>query len=320
MRHSAGYRIGAKIAIALLYTFCCSFPALAQADTPPALVPVISFAGNWVSTATYRPGIVVRYQGQTYLSLRRSRYVPPSTNTTDWAVLDSRGARGPAGPPGTAGPPGPAGPQGAAGPIGPNGLSGPPGAGGPAGAPGPKGPQGPMGPPGPTGPAGATGAPGIAGAPGPSGPAGPQGPPGITGIVTVRDANSVFVAVPVNGHFLREINGQALTIWSIVPSGLAQTDVTRFQFWHLAADCAGPRLVYGNNNTLYIIGNTGYYAPNTATQTPLSVENFSAGQDVTQPGQCLNIDHPQPFFQLGVVSTVDISSWGLTPPFSWHLE
>jgi len=138
--------------------------------------------------------------------------------------------------------------------------------------------------------------------------------------VTVRDANSVFVAVPVNGHFLREINGQALTIWSIVPSGLAQTDVTRFQFWHLAADCAGPRLVYGNNNTLYIIGNTGYYAPNTATQTPLSVENFSAGQDVTQPGQCLNIDHPQPFFQLGVVSTVDISSWGLTPPFSWHLE
>src|SRR4051794_2922517 len=115
MRHSAGYRIGAKIVLALLYTFCCSFPALARAATPPVLVPILSFAGNWVSTETYRAGIVVRYHGQTYLSLRRSRYVPPSTNTSDWAVLDSRGARGPVGPQGVAGPPGPAGPQGAMG-------------------------------------------------------------------------------------------------------------------------------------------------------------------------------------------------------------
>jgi hypothetical protein len=315
MRHSAGYRIGAKAALAFLFTFCCTF--LARADTPPVLVPIISFAGNWISTETYRPGIVVRYHGQTYLSLRRSRYVPPSGNTTDWAVLDSQGARGPAGPPGVAGPRGLAGPQGAAGPAGPKGLSGPPGVVGMPGASGPKGPQGPMGPPGPTGPAGAAGAPGIAGPRGPSGPVGPQGSPGITGIVTVRDANSVFVAVPVNGHFLREISGQPFIIWSIIPAGLGPTNPETFQFFHLAANCTDPRLIYGND-TLYIFGNTGYYTLTTTNEVPLSVESFTTGQDVTQPGKCFNIN-PGPY-PLGPVSTVDISSWGLIPPFSWHLE
>ena len=320
MRHSTGYRSGVWGAIALLCALFYPFQAPAWADAPPVLVPIISFAGNWVSTETYGPGIVVRYHGQTYLSLRRSRYVVPSSDTADWAVLDSQGARGPSGPPGMAGAPGPAGPQGAVGPSGPNGLSGPPGASGPPGSAGPKGPQGPMGPPGPTGPAGAAGPPGVAGPRGPSGPAGPQGPPGITGVITIRDVNSVFVAVPVNGQYQREVSGQPFYLsGSVTSAGLGQTDLTRFQFFHMAANCADPRLV-GGNNTLYIVGSTGYYTLNAVTEAPLSVENFTAGQDVTQPGQCVNLNPASTFYSVGPVSTVSISSWGLTPPFSLHVE
>ena len=320
MRHSTGYRLGARGAIALLCALSCIFQAPARADAPPVLVPIISFAGNWVSTETYGPGIVVRYHGQTYLSLRRSRYVAPSSNTADWAVLDSQGAAGPPGPAGAAGPSGPPGPQGAAGAAGPNGLSGPPGAAGAPGATGPKGPQGPMGPPGPIGPAGAAGVSGVVGPRGPTGPAGPPGPPGITGTITIRDVNSVFVAVPVNGYNLREVSGHPVIIWSITPAGLGQTDLTLFHFFHMTANCTDPRLIYGNDNTLYIIGNTGYHTLNTVTEAPLSEENFTAGQDVTQPGQCVNINPADTFYALGPVSTVDLSSWGLTPPFSWHLE
>ena len=177
-----------------------------------------------------------------------------------------------------------------------------------------------MGRPGPTGPAGAAGAPGIAGPRGPSGPAGPHGLPGITGIITIRDSNSVFVAVPVNGGYLRELSGRAFEIPMISATGFGQTDTTGFHFYHMTANCADPRLIYGNNNTLYIIGNTGYYTLSSTTEAPLSIENFTAGQDVAQPGQCVNQDQTSTFYPLGPVSTVDISSWGLTPPFSWHLE
>ena len=135
--------------------------------------------------------------------------------------------------------------------------------------------------------------------------------------MTVRDANSVFVAVPVNGHFLREISGQPYIIWSILPSGLGQTDPETFQFFHLTANCTDARLLYGNG-TVYIFGNTGYYTPTTRDVVPLSAESFTTGQDVSQPGQCTNFNAG--LYPLGAVSTVDISSWGLTPPFSWHLE
>jgi hypothetical protein len=319
MRHSSGGRIGAWVAMSLLYTVVDTLPTPARAGTAPTLVPIVSLAGNWVSTATYSRGIVVRYRGQTYLSLRRSRDVAPSTNTADWVVLDSRGAAGPPGPAGAAGPPGPAGARGAAGPTGPNGLSGSPGASGPPGAAGPKGPQGPMGPRGASGPAGAAGAPGVAGSRGPTGAAGPQGPVGITGIVTVRDANSVLVAVPQNGQFQREVGGQPFYLPSVTETGLGESDETLFQFYHLAADCAGPRLVTGPP-WIYIFGNTGYYTTNATEQVPLSWETFTAGQDLTKPGQCFN-QHPftNPFI-IGPLNTVDISSWGLTPPFSWHLE
>ena len=319
MRHSSGGRIGTWVAVSLLYIVLDTLLTPARAGTWPTLVPIVSFAGNWVSTATYERGIVVRYRGQTYLSLRRSRDVIPPTNTVNWVVLDSRGAAGPSGPAGAAGPPGPAGARGAAGPAGPNGLTGPPGASGPPGAAGPKGAQGPTGPRGASGPAGAAGAPGVAGPRGPTGAAGPQGPQGITGIVTIRDANSVLVAVPQNGLFQREVGGRPFFLEAVTPDGLIESDETRFQFFHMAANCAGPRLLQ-ESPWIYIFGKTGYYTTNTTEQVPLSWETFDAGQDLTKPGHCFN---QGPFFNpftLGPVSTVDTSSWGLTPPFSWHLE
>lgn len=319
MRHSTSGRIGAWVAIFLLYTLLNTSQTPARAATSPTLVPIVSFAGTWVSTATYGRGVVVRYRGQTYLSLKRSRDATPASNTMDWVVLDSRGAAGSPGPAGAGGPPGPAGAQGAAGPTGPNGLSGPPGASGPPGGTGPKGPQGPMGPRGATGPAGAAGAPGIAGSRGPTGPAGPQGPRGITGIVTVRDANSVRVAVPQNGSFLRELSGQPFNLPSLTPTGLGQSDETRFQFFHVSAGCTGPRLVLGSQS-LVIIGNTGYYTTNATDQVPLSEETFTDGQDLTQPGQCVDLSPSTNTYPIGPLSTVDISSWGLTPPFTWHVE
>jgi len=317
MRHSIGYRIGVWVAIALLSTLSLIFQTPARAATSHTSMPIVAFAGQWVATQTYAPGIVVRYNGATYLSLKHSRSVRPSSNAMDWAVLDSPGAAGPTGPAGAAGPAGPAGPQGAAGPAGPNGLSGPPGAAGPPGAPGAKGPQGPIGHTGPSGPVGTSGPAGSAGARGPSGPAGSQGSPGITGTLTLRDVNSVLVAVPVNGQWQREVSGETFYIQAPVSSaGLGQSNIAAFTFWHVQANCAGPRLTLGQND-LFIFGNTAYFTLSWSTQTTASVELFTAGQDVAQPGQCVNVQNISP---VGLVSTVSVSSWGVTPPFSWHLE
>jgi hypothetical protein len=176
-----------------------------------------------------------------------------------------------------------------------------------------------MGPRGASGPAGAAGAPGVAGSRGPTGAAGPQGPPGITGIVTVRDANSVLVAVPQNGQFQREIGGQPFYLPSVTPTGIGRSDETRFQFFHLSANCAGARLILGQPWVL-IFGNTGYYTTSATLQVPASEETFTDGQDLTQPGQCVTLSPSPNTYLIGPVSTVDISSWGLTPPFTWHLD
>jgi hypothetical protein len=87
----------------------------------------------------------------------------------------------------------------------------------------------------------------------------------------------------------------------------------------MSANCAGPRLVLGPQS-LFIIGNTGYYTTDPTVQTPLSWETFTAGQDLSQPGQCVNQNPATTSYSIGPLGTVDISSWGLTPPFSWHVE
>jgi hypothetical protein len=315
MSHASGYRIWVATTLGCCFSWIFSLPV--HADIPHGVVPILAFGGSWTSTQTYHAGTVVRYSGQTYLSLRRNRDIAPPKSTLDWALLDSRGAPGATGPPGPAGQQGPSGPPGPPGAAGPNGLNGPPGPSGRQGPPGIKGPRGPLGPPGPTGVPGVTGQPGVPGPLGPTGPAGPQGRQGITGTLTVRDANSVLVAVPFNGQYGREINGAEVRL-RVTPTGFGQTPVPELLFYHAAPDCLGPRLLTGPN-VLFIVGNTGYYAAATTGVDPQSRETFTEGQDVSQPGQCVN-GSPNIFDQLGPVTTVDISSWGLRPPFAWHLE
>ena len=129
----------------------------------------------------------------------------------------------------------------------------------------------------------------------------------------------MLVAVPQNGSFMREVDGQALTLeTSPTPTSLGQSTPGAFVLYHLAANCAGPRYVQGPNE-LFIWGTTGYYTTTQAAslQSPSSAETFTTGQDASQPGQCAPINYS---IQIGPVSTVDISSWGLTPPFQLTLN
>jgi Collagen triple helix repeat (20 copies) len=315
MRHWIDYRI------AMLAVIACSL-AMALAPTPARAlsfeVPIIGFAGDWISTQSYEPGFVVRYKGASYLSLRRSSHTAPATSKLDWALLDAPGAagtEGSAGPTGPTGPPGPAGaagPTGSGGPIGATGPTGPPGAPGPAG---PSGPSGAVGPPGTTGPAGPSGLPGPKG---PVGPTGPPGPRGLTETITIRDANNVFVAATAGDNFYRNVDGETLLIeGSVTPAGLPQDGYPNFAFYHLAPNCAGPRLIIGPN-TLVIFGDTGYYSTSATLQGPASQETFTSGQDVSQPGTCGSISNT--FYDIGPITTIDIAAWGLVPPFFMQVD
>ena len=77
MRHLTDCRIAVLAAVACFLTTALQ-PTPARANSFP--VPIIGFAGNWVSSETYAPGLVVRYQGSSYLCLRRSSHIAPSTN------------------------------------------------------------------------------------------------------------------------------------------------------------------------------------------------------------------------------------------------
>ena len=315
MRHWIDYRIAVLAAVA------CSL-AVALEPTPARAhsfeVPISGFAGEWLSTQTYEPGIVVRYQGASYLSLRRSSHIAPVTSKLDWALLDApgaAGAAGSAGPTGPAGPPGPAGAPGPTGSTGPIGGTGPTGAAGARGPTGPPGPTGTAGPPGTVGPAGPNG---LQGPKGPVGPTGPQGPRGRADTITVRDANDVFVAA-VAGGFFRTVDGYSLGIQGqVTPAGLPQNDPSVFSFYHLAPNCAGPRLIIGSNE-LFIFGNTGYYTTSATTQTVASREDFTSGQDITQPGTCSPAGSSTSY-DIGPITTVDIAAWGLVPPFSMQVN
>jgi hypothetical protein len=61
-------------------------------------VTINSFLGAWSSSTTYSPGNVVTHSGASYICLVGNKDVKPGTNSADWAILDARGATGPAGP------------------------------------------------------------------------------------------------------------------------------------------------------------------------------------------------------------------------------
>ena len=119
----------ACMVMAVAFSVTISAPAGAAVN-----VEISTFRGAWSNTITYNAGVVVTFEGASYISLvNDNRGVAPNSSATRWAMLDepglpgATGPRGPEGPAGTNGAPGPQGPAGAAGAkgaIGPQGLSG----------------------------------------------------------------------------------------------------------------------------------------------------------------------------------------------------
>lgn len=302
---------------------------------PTALAQVAVFTGGWQADHRYESGMVVIFNGVSYLALARSRGVAPNTNTNDWAALSAAAPTGPAGSAGPAGPAGVAGPVGATGPAGPAGLPGPQGPKGPIGATGAAGPTGPAGTVGPTGLAGAPGHAGAAGAQGPAGAAGPQGLPGPKGSsapghkLVLLDAKGKFVAVPSFGfyNYYMLLNGQIVNA-DFVPSGFAQIEISQLFFVHATGDCTGQRYWSSGGGigaltvqTMSVFGTTGY-TQGLPLQTIVinSVEQFAPGDDISKKASgciLLNGYPPTPY---GPLATVDINSLGFTPPFSMHFQ
>jgi Collagen triple helix repeat (20 copies) len=327
----------------VILAFALGAAAAAHAATDSASlaygssVAIRSFGGAWAAGATYKTGTVVTYLGSSYLCLVRNSGVAPNTNTGDWALLDSAGAPGPRGATGATGPEGPPGPQGAVGPAGPRGVPGPAG---PAGGAGPQGAAGAPGPAGAVGPMGAAGLPGPRGAVGSPGPAGlagsqgPQGPAGLTesaDVPVVVDSAGKFVASAVYDDYM-QIGNDFVSLGLLVlpevssPTGFVESDAGGFNFYHVAANCAGPRLVLGYDSfigPLLVQNNIGYYPTGPLiAQTVQSVENFLSGEDVSQPSaHCSSSNLPISSLSVyGALKTVNMSSFGLVPPFYFALE
>ena len=101
----------------------------------------LNWQGAWSSLGVYAPDDAVGFAGASWFCLNAvgPSVSNPTIDPTNWALLASEGAVGPAGPTGASGV------AGAAGATGPQGLTGPAGAQGIQGITGPTGAQGPQG-------------------------------------------------------------------------------------------------------------------------------------------------------------------------------
>jgi len=313
--------IGFSLSLGLSILTVTAVSAAPQADfrsSPPrgddhdTRVPIENFRGTWTETARYSRGNVVSFRGASYIALVENSRVEPDTHTGDWAVLAAAGVPGAAGPPGPAGATGPAGPTGAAGPPGAPGAMGPPGATGPAG------PRGATGLPGPPGPAGAVGAQGASGARGPTGPPGPPGETPVKGVLDYVDSRGTIMGPDVGGSLYLSVNGLVVQVNNQIQTpGFVPYDTSLFTWDYLSADCSGPKYLPTDYFTshLWVFGNTGYYAATAGTLMVVnSFEEFPTGADITQPGQCI-VGGP-PATPIGLMQTIDMSTFGFLPPFS----
>ena len=134
----------------------------------------LNWQGQWVAGNLYAVNDAVGYNGASYFCISANgSVIAPDLDTTNWALLASEGAIGPAGSPG------------------PTGLTG---AQGPAGNTGPAGPQGPIGP------TGATGA---------TGPAGSGG--GITSLNALTNTSQILTTGTTGNNFAVNSTGNTHT-------------------------------------------------------------------------------------------------------------
>lgn len=100
-------------------------PAVALAGDEPVTVGW-EYRGVWSASKSYLKGDVVRFQGASFVAVRRSSGKEP-TKRAFWGLIARDGKTGAAGAAGAQGPKGEAGAIGASGPKGPQGPQGPQG-------------------------------------------------------------------------------------------------------------------------------------------------------------------------------------------------
>ena len=102
-----------------------------QGPTGPTAVANINAKGTYSNSATYVRNDLVNYNGNAYVCIVASSTGVLPTNTTNWQLFVSHGAKGDKGDTGTTGAQGPKGDTGPTGPAGPKGDTGPAGPAGP---------------------------------------------------------------------------------------------------------------------------------------------------------------------------------------------
>ncbi len=242
--------------------FAAFFSMAASGPTNATTVSITSFRAAWSSTTTYNAGMVVTYNGASYISLISSnKNVIPSSSTTAWATLDAPGATGATGPAGVQGPAGPAGAQGVAGPSGLQGIMGNQGPMGPAGTPGVAGSVGPAGPTGATGATGPSGPQGLTGA---TGAAGPQGPAGTNGNGFTYQ-NTWSISAPYTANAVVTESGTSYIALKDNPAGIdpANDVSTSGGHWAIlaAAGAQGPIGLTGATGPAGAVGAAGPMGP-----------------------------------------------------------
>lgn len=133
---------------------CCSVlvagASVAPADTlTPAQQQSLASKGKWRLGVLFQIGDIVRFNGSTWIAVKKNKNRKPTPNSAFWDVFAAKGDRGKVGPKGFRGPRGPKGFRGFKGGVGPQGPQGPIGAAGPQGDSGAQGPVGDAGPAGP---------------------------------------------------------------------------------------------------------------------------------------------------------------------------
>ncbi len=212
--------------------------------------------------------------------------------------------------------------QGPQGEVGPQGPAGPPGTQGPQG---PEGSQGSVGPQGSQGPQGPVGPPGADGSAGPQGPPGPQGIPGPQGAGGLRVVDSI--GQDVGGFEYSDTQSGWVYIGAFgrtirVPFdklGFVEFPETSIYFWHTSGDCSGTRYLDVPSGMLVqdnaFVRGGKLYAAAPISSTPIaigSIESFSAGSDITQPGSICQ-PYPSSEVNYGPAAIVDLSMY--QPPF-----
>jgi hypothetical protein len=118
----AGFARLSSILLAALFSATITAPASAAVT-----IDITDFRGVWTSTTNYTVGVVVTYNGASYICLVANTGLAPNAYTAHWALLDAPGLPGETGPKGAQGVAGPAGPAGAKGATGATGYTGPQG-------------------------------------------------------------------------------------------------------------------------------------------------------------------------------------------------